>query len=1016
MRKVFCFIFVFCFSVSVFAHDSIMSGEKNLKVLTTKWFDVIYPEGSERSALILFENVDRIYEEVGEMYGFLPRERMPVVLTSVVQQENAYWSPAPYNHIAIYDTYVIEDLDVFSENLLSTFRHEVTHAFSYNLKNDFWHALSFFGDILNPGYLFITQGWAEGATVSSESAGGEGRLNNGFTLQMIRQAKIENQFPAYTDVQGASDKYPMNSFYYFNGAFDAWLQKTYGMDKYALFWYKCVNFQTIMPTLTFKKVFGIKIKDAWKLFKADIAVPDIPSNPIENVGVQDFFKSGDDGYSIDNDAGSLYTSLSPNEKGLVYLDSKCNTVYFVDKKELESGRKKPHKILAKDYIQSVSSSRDGNYLVVDYYSYLENNVKKKSAVYDVAKKHFTMEENGLFSDSIIQKDEKYYLVGAKYKNQEYSIYVKEICSKTDSSKAVFENTIALPVFEQAGNFVDVGTAFDAGSFAYIKKAGLKQTICVRNLEGDLLYEYELPESDMYIRYLSVDVSGNKLLFSWVNNESLPRLGTLSLKNGIFMLQNCDLSGGVYYPVSVTDEIVVYEGEFFRQNRMFTAKLDFLMDGSESQTVNPKIVNSVESGEAAVSAESKNSEYFDYDEVLKKISLQNPKKYNPFKYYTQGIFLPVSLFTSVSHSNKKSSDNMLPLGLTWISGNPWSGGLLIATAGYGLMTNSWGAEVTYQSSTGSGNGSLVFDVATEFDTKGWKQGRATVTVNRDFPFGNISQFSISESGNFFFGRNNAAYDVSEQFLKDPFGFITTFHPGLIETSAENYLYAANTFSVKYTNLRKTGSGKYEKGGISITADFTNGYLAESTFWSYQNVIGNLGFRINSYIPKLIPIKCIDRFVYNLPLRLAVDFLPYTSSSSIKLARPATKPSLVSADSEMILFAFDLQKSVPFIPVLFVNNLQISAVYYGAYFLPDSYSNMNWNFTKLDKIFLELPERVFSYSQWTGLRIAAGLTPNFACLANRTFKMDYFFEFGINATVTGSGTHVAPSITFGYTSSF
>ena len=180
---------------------------------------------------------------------------------------NAYWSAVPYNHIVIYDTALIDDLAVFSENLLSTFRHELTHAYTYNLKNKFWRGVGFFGDLINPAYLFITSGWAEGATLTSESAGGEGRLNNEFAMQMVKQAKLENKFPKYADVQGASDKYPSGSFYYFNGAFNQWLQEKYGMEKYAAFWYKCVNFQTISTRLAFKKIYGIRINKAWEEFR-----------------------------------------------------------------------------------------------------------------------------------------------------------------------------------------------------------------------------------------------------------------------------------------------------------------------------------------------------------------------------------------------------------------------------------------------------------------------------------------------------------------------------------------------------------------------------------------------------------------------------------------------------------------------------------------------------------------------------------------------------------------------------
>ena len=221
-RQQIALLAVFFLCAQLSAHTGMLWGEKNLRVAKTKWFDIIYPARCEESASILYEKADSVYEEVTAQYGLTPSFRMPVVITPAVEKFNAFWEAAPYNHIAIYDTGVSaeSEIAVFSETLISVFRHELTHAVTYNMKNGFWRFMgNVFGDCIAPGMLSVTTGMAEGATVTSESAAGEGRLNDEYSKHFVKQAKIEGKFPSYHDVSGASDVAPGGAPYYFNGAF-----------------------------------------------------------------------------------------------------------------------------------------------------------------------------------------------------------------------------------------------------------------------------------------------------------------------------------------------------------------------------------------------------------------------------------------------------------------------------------------------------------------------------------------------------------------------------------------------------------------------------------------------------------------------------------------------------------------------------------------------------------------------------------------------------------------------------
>ena len=101
MKKLFASLLFFFNFISIFAHNGMMTGEKDIKVVSTQWFDIIYAPSSEHTAALLYENADNIYKEIADMYGRKIIYRMPVVITSNVEQFNAYFSNGLYNHIVL---------------------------------------------------------------------------------------------------------------------------------------------------------------------------------------------------------------------------------------------------------------------------------------------------------------------------------------------------------------------------------------------------------------------------------------------------------------------------------------------------------------------------------------------------------------------------------------------------------------------------------------------------------------------------------------------------------------------------------------------------------------------------------------------------------------------------------------------------------------------------------------------------------------------------------------------------
>lgn len=973
MKKITALLLSVLFSLSIYAADGMMWGEKNLRVSSTQWFDIIYPAREEAAASILFENADRIYYEIAEDYGFPPQEKMPVVIVPGVENFNAFWTVAPYNHIVIYNTEPIEQLEVFSEKLLSTFKHELTHAFTYNMKNKFWKGFSsVFGDAAVPGQLLITSGMAESATLASESNTGEGRLNDEYSNQMVRQAKIESKFPSYFDVQGAATNYPGNSFYYFNGAFAKWLQDTYGMDKYARYWYKCVNLQAITPGAAFKSAFGISYNKAWKKFESELKVPDVAANPVGAGIVRDFFNQTENKYNMQNKRGSIYNSLSVSEKGFAYVDAKTSSVYFVPESFYYKTKVKPKKLFYHQGLDEISLSQDGNFLVISYLDDANALSKHKTAVYGMnTKQFFYLEENNSFKPSIIKNGEEYYYVYVKFTSPVNTLCISKIQLDKNGKFIKGVESLEQKVFElndSVLNLVDIGN----GQFAYIKISGLDYSICISDLEGNLVAEYKAPVERMCFRNISP--AGKNLIFSWTKPGSMPRLGSLNLENGEFSLSTEDISGGVYSPVLMGDSgKVAYVGKFFRENRLFvmnekTFEVDLF--ANEEKSLLPEVVETVENEERNYNSE---------------IKITNPdftsKPYNSFKYLTKGIFVPFSTFTSNSYAPGRSASYPLPLGVTFISGLPWTdgaAGLFQLTAGYGVETNSFGVALNYAGGTDTSLFKYSVDLEGEVDFTGWKQANETIKLNWAVPFGKSSFVTMSGSN---------------------FTQVAT---------GDDYFITNTVAAIGYANMWYNGPGKYDKAGFGISLDASH-LLNQKITGSgeiYKQQL-NLGSTLKLYIPHLLPFDCINGFSYNLPVKIRLRMFPSTIAEVFTediylwtgLELFEKYDLLTSVGTELILFACDIQKGVWCTP-LFINDLKLSFVYNGVV-VDMKKTSSSWKFLRMTEYIEEIGYKNsgINYMDTFGLKLMLGITPNFGLFASRNYNTNVFTQFGFAPNAAG-----------------
>lgn len=961
VRRLFLLSAILLLCAQLCAHSGIMWGEKKIRVLKTRWFDIIFPERSIESASLLYEKADLVYEEVCAQYELEPAFRMPVVITPAVQQFNAFWSAVPYNHIAIFDTGESgsSELAVFSETLLSTFRHELTHAVTYNMKSKSWRGIDkLFGDYFVPGMLSVTSGMAEGATLTSESATGEGRLNDEYAKHYVKQAKIEGKFPAYHDVSGASDITPSGSAYYFNGAFHQWLQDNYGMESYAKFWYSVINAQDFTISGAFFRAYGIKLLDAWELFKDSYPVPDVAADPVKAGLVSDFWSR----------PGSQPASLSaaPNSR-LAWFDRVANDVYSVTPEN-----SKPKRLFSQRGLNSVNLSNDGRFIAASYMSQNAGTPKARVKIYDTkTRSFFYIKEAGLKDAAPVFYDGHYYLLALKYFSQHYSISISEIkLSKNGRHiKAVEPMTeIKLASETLPFEFTGMGSAGkDNIVFACLKKNRSTFSVCLSDIKGTVLQEFKFPQG-MAVRSLSYSSEGQgTFYFSYAVKGSMPRLGKLDVATGRMELDTKDYSGGLFEAVYWEGKIV-YAAKFYRENRLLQkeegawagelgelGELGALAAGAEPgelvELANPaEPVELVELEELLSPANSTE---------LTKLS-ELAKNYNPFSYLTRGMFIPISLY-DYEYINLTaglaSLKNQLYLGATYITANPWANGnsdLYLITAGWNPFTRLTGVQLRINKGTSSSLLRTQLSINSDFDPLGWLQSSARYSVALQLQAGNYSVISL---------QNTASY--------------------LIHRRKEKPLQLLqNTATLQYSNIKKAGAGRFELSGFALGTEFYVSYETHADFL--------LGAYSKICLPHLLPFESKFGYTYNLPLVLNAKLLP--SKTNYAYAAVSENPGRVFLEGsvETTLFAMEIQKAVPGLTAIYVNDFYISAGY-AACATAGKATKTGFQPLYLKEYFEAFGNKKGYYLDSIYLKAGLEITPNIGTLANPNYKITLYSLF-------------------------
>ena len=974
-----------------------MAGEKDLKIIKTEHFDIIYPERGKDCAAIIAANCEAFYTELSELYGLDYDFRLPVSISTTYQGMNAYFSPAPFNHIVLFANQPETSMDVFTNEYLWIFKHELTHAFNYNLKNKFWHNLSaVLGDSYTGGLFANTPFIYEGLAVRTESLSGEGRANDEETLQLIRQAKIEGVFPNFAQVQGAMDAFPgLTASYVFGGYFWQWLTEKYGNEKFTEYIKGCNNLKSIFYARYFKKVFGITFADAWNNFYDEITVPQVTANPADN----DFCD-----YLLNEHNISRYTALCSSDQGIYYYDPYKSGVFSYEKQA---------QVIDDDTLFNMSVSSDGRYLVTEGYDYSTRVLRTIIRIYDLQENSSVVfEDYGVSDGTVVKNENGYFVVYFKYEGENGprngSIVIAPL--RTDAAGTVSDTfsqelqTVQLPL-GFGNNVFSICDGGDGRAY-FLYKNGLKDYICSLGIDcagGELKAELRVEidfdgQTSIKRRLNGISVRNGKIIFSYTDKDTLMRFGIAERDDTVagddevnrevvagnddevccykIKLMSQDLSGGVYCPTLFPNEnSLAYIGKFYRGNQVFKLAL-----------------NQMECEETKVKASSARFSCIQYpgeSEDHVRYEIENPAKINPdltvlegsrdvtaADLIRKGTFVPVSLVTGKTPDEKNNSllDSAMILGLTYVSASPWTYPLYMISGGYGLLDNNFGGMFLMNGSTDTNAFNYSITAQAEGDFEGFKNAFGELDCSSSLPIGGLFNFTMSGNASLYYGRLNLIPVEESGDIDDDSGATSgdddetsvPVNPTLLEGGEPGFLPTIYA-SAGFTNLHSNNSGTYENAGFKLQLQ----YIRQPKF-------ENIGLYGSVTIPRILPVRDDTNWMtYNLPL---------TFESSLF----TNEDYFLQAGVSLLLFSTNIQYAAIKFPYLYFNRLAVSASY-TAKIGVDNEKTKSWAVIQAKDYLDYLKNQKCIYNDEIALNLSFKLTPNIGGLAQSNFAVTLVSSF-------------------------
>jgi len=517
----------------------------SFRVIKTEKFDIIYPKESEPSARLLASFADSVYNEVSSTLGIQVPVRIPVTLAPHTDMFNGYYNPISIPHIVLYDTAIDIEWTTFEDNLRDLFRHELTHAVSLNSRGPFYRGLrAVFGNWAAPTMINAPLFMVEGVTVSFESSGGFGRANDPLTKQKLRQAIYEGKFLSPFQASGVYDLPDQSGAWYeYGGLFSSWLQKQYGMEKYAqlwqamgkLTWFSFSVYKSAFYRI-FKNVYGMNFVDTWNTFRDSLALNGLEENPDNILPPR---------YRFFTKTGNTVSALAAGKSALYILDQTEEKIKVYD-----TGTKKTRTFNTGSVNSNdLDVSASGKTLLVSGYHVTGDRFRAVVTEYST--------DSGSRTGRNIQ---------GLYKARYFRDGVIGIANELHNNCIVYDDFKGNREILFRGNeelMFSGPQVVDNDCIVFIAACKGKRELLLYNFVSGELFRIENSSGDNEIwqTMRGLNVSEGKIFFSHNINDRMYKIARIDLDTMQAIFSDRDFSGGVFNPVSVGADIY-YRGNFF----------------------------------------------------------------------------------------------------------------------------------------------------------------------------------------------------------------------------------------------------------------------------------------------------------------------------------------------------------------------------------------------------------------------------------------------------------------------
>ena len=903
-KKTVCALIVLFLFSAKFLFAGEMARPRTVNVLSTQYFDFLFPNENSQTAMLLASQADELYLKAKQNFGCTADFRTIVVISPDSDTLYVKYTASPYNRIVVFDAIGSIETASYANGIVDLFYHEVGRAVSQSVRSPAMNfvAQHFLGDSFQPVGLFnVPYSFLEGAVYALDEKSLSGLLYDNWNLQLLMQAKTENKFPSLLQVSGAYDIYPgTNLDFIAAAAFYAYIQQKWGIEKFGEYWQECgkLNFLRLDSGI-FEAVYGMALSDTWLEFIDAIPLPQEIVQDEQNV--KTFLKT---------DYDSNYKYIVSTNYGLVWYDELKEEVDISGFYDYESQRQL---LFLANGITNLTVSPCGRFLAV---SHVQGGIRQKFEhdvvrIYDLKQRKFLSEKNDMRDGAIVTLNNGHYGVIGNYVDDGYSCLVVYECEEMNS----------LLGYKDSQSQVIYSRSFEAAVTPYTPVAlGPNHFACLicRNNEWSIFVSDIIPDGERYgglfsdkdndedvyrisneavsvvpevlkirnLRYADyVEVSGKRsdrgssycLLFDFVlqNQPSLVRTGWLFFDANSIPSRSLITSTDYYGGMS--------SGVMFNCNLYYSSQR---YNYSQIRYIN---LNDIALEEAVISYSADIPQYYiqpDYGSQEQNVTIEF-EKYSPWKYMRKGswkAFMPVRDITL--QDGVKTGPG---LGVTFeTQSDPFTNNELLISAAKGFVPldfiKNYNASVKTQKEQKARKIELSKDAVFGVYFKNTSTP-ADATVAGVFSFNEDGEYTFKAFSDIMFSLPLAMtfrrlyFDVSVSFISSTTYWDITqteLFPNLTgwPSFSKSYRMWQSSTALQYSNIHKYGMSPMKKlgieTGIKATASWEWGKL--NPFQIYT------GMFATGEIPFLMPVQNYNNMILCLPTSVHAELF-YTNGKAV-----------------------------------------------------------------------------------------------------------------------------------------